>query len=35
MQNVGLDESQVGIEIARRNIKRLRYANGATLMAKS
>ena len=35
MQNVELDESQVGIEIARRNIKRLRYANGATLMAKS
>ena len=34
MQNVGLDESQAGIKIARRNIN-LRYADDTTLMAES
>ena len=34
MENVGLDESQAGIKIARRN-SNLRYADGSTLMAKS
>ena len=32
MQNVGLDESQVGIKNARRNINNLRYADVTTLM---
>ena len=35
MQNVGLDESQVGIKIARRNINNLRYADVTILMAES
>ena len=35
MQNVSLDESQAGIKIARINIKNLRYADYATLMAES
>ena len=35
MQNVGLDESQALIKIARRNINNLRYANDTTLMAES
>ena len=35
MQNTGLDESQAGIKIARRNTKNLRYANDITLMAES
>ena len=35
MQNVGLDESQAGIKIARRNINDLRYADDTTLMAES
>ena len=35
MQNAGLDEAQAGIEIARRNINNLRYADDTTLMAKS
>ena len=35
MWNAGLDESQVGINIARRNINNLRYADDATLMAES
>ena len=33
--NAGLDESQTGIKIARRNINNLRYADDITLMAKS
>ena len=33
MQNAGLDESQTGIKIARRNSS-LRYADDATLMAE-
>ena len=34
MQNVGLDESQAGIKIARRNIN-LRYSDNTTPMAES
>ena len=35
MRNAGLDEAQVGIKIARRNIDNLRYADDTTLMAES
>ena len=35
MQNPGLDESQAGIKIARRNINNLRYADDTSLMAES
>ena len=35
MCNAGLDKSQAGIEIARRNINNLRYADDTTLMAES
>ena len=35
MQNSRLDEAQVGIRIARRNINNLRYADDTTLMAES
>ena len=35
MWNAGLDESQAGIKIAKRNINNLRYANNTTLMAES
>ena len=35
MRNIGLDEAQAGIKIARRNINRLRYADDTTLMAES
>ena len=35
MQNDGLDDSQAGIKIARRNTINLRYADDATLMAES
>ena len=34
MQKAGLDESQAGIEIARRNINHLRYADDTTLIAE-
>ena len=34
MQNAGLDESQAGIKIARRNINSLRYIDDTTLMAE-
>ena len=34
MQNAGLDESQAGIKINRRNINNLRYADDTTLMAE-
>ena len=34
MQNARLDESQVGIKIAKGNINNLRYADDTTLMAK-
>ena len=33
MQNAGLENSQAGIKIARRNINNLRYADNTTLMA--
>ena len=35
MRNVGLDESQVGIKIAGRNINNLRYVDDTILMAES
>ena len=35
MRNAGLEETQAGIKIARRNINNLRYADDTTLMAKS
>ena len=35
MRNVGLDETQAGIKIARRNINNLRYAYDTTFMAES
>ena len=35
MRNVGLEETQAGIKIARRNINNLRYADDTTLMAES
>ena len=35
MRNAGLEETQTGIKIARRNINNLRYAEGTTLMAES
>ena len=35
MRNVGLDEAQAGVKIARRNINNLRYADDTTLMAES
>ena len=34
MRNVGLDEAQVGIKIAGRNVNNLRYADDTTLMAE-
>ena len=34
MQSARLDDSQVEIKIARRNIDNLRYANDTTLKAK-
>ena len=35
MRNSGLDEAQAGVNIARRNINNLRYADDTTLMAES
>ena len=35
MRNAGLDESQTGIKITRRNIYNLKYADNSTLMAES
>ena len=35
MRNAGLEEAQVGIKIAGRNINSLRYAHDTTLMAES
>ena len=35
MRNAGLDETQAGIKIARRNINNLRYEHDNTLMAES
>ena len=34
MRNAGLDETQAGIKIPRRNINNLRYADDTTLMAE-
>ena len=35
MRNAGLEEAQVGIKIARRNVNNFRYADDITLMAES
>ena len=35
IQNAGIDEAQVGIKIAGRNINNLRYADDTTLMVES
>ena len=35
MRNTGLEETQPGIKIARRNINNFRYADDTTLMAES
>ena len=35
MSNAGLEETQAGIKIARKNINNLRYADDSTLMAES
>ena len=35
MRNVGLEETQAGIKMARGNINHLRYADDTTLMAES
>ena len=35
MRNIGLDDTQVGIKIARRNINNLRYVDDTTHMAES
>ena len=35
MRNAGLEETQAGIKIARKNINNLRYADDTTLIAES
>ena len=35
MQNAGLDETQAGIKIAKRNINTFRHADDTTLMAEN
>ena len=35
MQNAGLDDSQAGIKIAKKNINNFRYADDTILMAES
>ena len=35
MRNAGLEEAQVAIKIARRNINNLRYADDTTLMGEN
>ena len=35
MRNAGLEEAQAGVNIARRTISHLRYADDTTLMAES
>ena len=35
MRNAGLEETQAGIKIARRNINNPKYADDTTLMAES
>ena len=34
MRNAGLEETQAGIKIARRNINNLRYADDTTVMSE-
>ena len=34
MRNVGLEEAQAGIKIARRNVTNVRHANDTTLMTE-
>ena len=35
MRNAGLEETQAGFKIARRNINNFRYADDTALMAES
>ena len=35
MRNAGLEETQAGVKMARRNINHVRYADDTTLMAES
>ena len=35
MQNAGLDETEAGMKIVRRNINNLRYADDTTIMTES
>ena len=35
MRHAGLEETQAGIKIARRNVNNLRYADDTTLMTES
>ena len=35
MRNAGLDDSQAGIKIARRNTNNLRYADNTTVLKKA
>ena len=35
MRNAGLEETQAGIKVARRNLNNLRYVDDTTLMAES
>ena len=35
MRNAGLEETQAGIKVARRNTNNFRYADDTTLMAES
>ena len=35
MRNAGLEETQAGIKISRRNLNNLRYADDTTLMAEN
>ena len=35
MRNAGLEETQAGIKIAKRNLNNLRYGDDTTLMAES
>ena len=35
LRNAGLEETQAGIKIARRNVNNLRYADDTTLIAES
>ena len=35
MRNTGLEETQAGIKVARRNINNLRYADDTTLAAET